>query len=159
MNVFHGSDRIIKVPKLLEPNHALDFGKGFYTTLNETQADGFARKVRDRLHADKAIVNVYDVDLEKMKNNLNGIWFDGVSDEWLDYVNDNRNGIQTTECDFTYGPVANDDVFRTFALYQTGVLTKAETMARLKVKQLYNQLTFKSEQSLNYITFLASYSV
>lgn len=159
MIVFHGSDQIIDVPIILEPNHALDFGRGFYTTLNEVQADGFARKVRDRLHASKAIVNVYEASLERMKRELNGLWFDGVCDEWLDYVSDNRNGIPTAECDFAYGPVANDDVFRTFALYQTGVLTKEETMSRLKVKELYNQLTFKSEQSLKYINYVASYSV
>ncbi|MBP5612665.1 MAG: DUF3990 domain-containing protein, partial [Bacteroidales bacterium] len=75
------------------------------------------------------------------------------------YVNDNRNGIPTRVCDFAYGPVANDDVFRTFAAYQTGVLTKEETLARLKVKKLYNQLTFKSEQSLTFIHFITAYQI
>ena len=77
----------------------------------------------------------------------------------MDYVNDNRNGIPTRVCDFAYGPVANDDVFRTFAAYQTGVLTKEETLARLKVKKLYNQLTFKSEQSLTFIHFITAYQI
>ena len=146
-------------PILLEPSHALDFGKGFYTTLNEVQADGFARKVQDRLHSPDAIVSVYEVDIEKMKSSLKGLWYDEVCEEWLDYVSDNRNGIATAEYDFAYGPVANDDVFRTFAAYQAGVLTKEETMARLKVKKLYNQLTFKSEPSLAHIHFITAYSL
>lgn len=143
----------------MEPNRALDFAKGFYTTLNEQQAEGFARKVKDRLHSMDAVVNLYEVDMEKMKTELNGRWFDEADEAWLDYVSDNRNGIPTAECDFAFGPVANDDVFRTFAAYQAGILTKEETLARLKVKNLYNQLTFKSERALSYIKFLTSYSL
>lgn len=159
MIVYHGSDRIIESPQILEPNRALDFGRGFYTTLNEMQADGFAHKVQDRFHSAEAVVNVYEVDLEKMRAELQSIWFNSPSEEWLDYVSNNRNGITTKACDFAYGPVANDDVFRTFAAYQAGVLTKEETIARLKVKQLYNQLTFKTDKSLEYLHFLTSYTV
>lgn len=159
MIVYHGSDKRIEIPKILEPNRALDFGKGFYTTLNEVQANGFARKVRDRLHSSNAFVNVYEVDIELMKKQLEGEWFEAADEAWLDYVNDNRNGIPTRVCDFAYGPVENDDVFRTFAAYQTGVLTKEETLARLKVKKLYNQLTFKSEQSLTFIHFITAYHI
>ena len=150
MKVFHGSDRKILAPIILEPNRALDFGKGFYTTLNENQANDFARKVKDRLHSTEAIINVYEVDIERMKTELINVWFDSPDEAWLDYVSANRNGIATTQCDFVFGPVANDDVYRTFAAYQAGVLTKEETISRLKIKQLYNQLTFKSDASLDY---------
>lgn len=159
MIVYHGSDREIATPKILEPNHALDFGRGFYTTLNEVQAEGFARKVQDRLHSKDAIVSVYEVDVDKMRSESKGLWYNEVCNEWLDYVSNNRNGIPTAEYDFAFGPVANDDVFRTFAAYQAGILTKTETMARLKVKQLYNQLTFKSERSLTYIHFVTAYTI
>ena len=159
MIVYHGSDRKIEHPRIMEPNRALDFGKGFYTTLNEMQANGFALKVKDRFHSEDAVVSVYEVYLEQMKAELNGMWFDEPDEAWLDYVSANRNGVPTTACDFVYGPVANDDVFRAFAAYQAGVLTKEETLARLKVKQLYNQLTFKSEKSLKYIKFLTAYSL
>lgn len=159
MIVYHGNDRRIEVPIILEPNRALDFGKGFYTTLNEVQADSFAHKVQDRLHSSEAIVNVYEVDVEKMKTDLSNVWFDFPGEAWLDFVSDNCNGIATKVCDFAYGPVANDDVFRTFAAYQAGVLTKEETLARLKVKQLYNQLTFKTDKALTYLHFVTAYTV
>lgn len=159
MVIYHGSDRRIEAPRILEPNRALDFGKGFYTTLNEVQADGFAHKVQDRQHSEMAIVNVYDVDIEKMKAELSNVWFDAPDEAWLAYVSNNRNGIATKECDFVYGPVANDDVFRTFAAYQAGVLTKEEALARLKVKQLYNQLTFKTSKALAYLHFVTAYTV
>lgn len=159
MIVYHGSDKQIEVPRILEPNRALDFGKGFYTTLNEVQADSFAHKVQDRQHSENAIVNVYEVDIEKMNAELSNVWFEAPDEAWLDYVSDNRNGITTKVCDFAYGPVANDDVFRTFAAYQAGILTKTETLARLKVKELYNQLTFKTDTALKYLHFITAYTV
>jgi hypothetical protein len=159
MIIYHGSDRRIEAPKILEPNRALDFGKGFYTTLNEAQAGGFANKVKDRLHSTEGVVNVYEVDIEQMKSDLQYVWFDAPDKTWLDYVSDNRNGIATPKHDFAFGPVANDDVFRTFAAYQAGVLSKEETLARLKVKKLYNQLTFKSEKALSYIHYITDYKI
>ena len=143
----------------MEPNRALDFGNGFYTTLNETQAEGFARKVKDRLHSQDAVINVYDVDIDQMKAELTGRWFDAPEERWLDYVSENRNGISAAEYDYVFGPVANDDVFRTFAAYQAGVLSKEETLTRLKVKQLYNQLTFKSDLSLSFLHYVTFYSL
>lgn len=159
MIVYHGSDRKIESPQILKPNRALDFGRGFYTTLNEKQAEGFARKVQDRLHSAEAVVSVYEVDLEKMRTELDCAWFDSPDADWLNFVSNNRNGLTTMLSDFAYGPVANDDVFRTFAAYQAGVLSKEETIARLKVKQLYNQLTFKTDKSLAYLHFVKAYIV
>lgn len=159
MIVYHGSDRRIDIPQILKPNRALDFGMGFYTTLNETQADNFARKVQDRLHSDNAIVNIYEVNLETMKVELKHLWFQEADEKWLDYVSDNRNGMATESYDFVFGPVANDDVFRTFAAYQAGVLSKTETIARLKLKQLYNQLTFKTDIALKYLHYITDYTL
>lgn len=33
------------MPRLIEGDHTLDFGRGFYTTTNLEQAKGFAQKV------------------------------------------------------------------------------------------------------------------
>lgn len=159
MKVFHGSSQQIETPLIIEPNRALDFGPGFYTTLNEAQASEFAKKVMDRLHSSQGFVNVYEVDIKSMRDNLNYLWFDEPNGEWLDYVSNNRNGIATETVDFSFGPVANDDVYRTFAAYQAGILTREETIARLKIKPLYDQLTFKSEASLKYIHFTKAYTI
>lgn len=43
--LYHGSNQIVEKPVLIVQNHTLDFGYGFYTTLNETQAQNFAQKV------------------------------------------------------------------------------------------------------------------
>lgn len=38
MILYHGSNTIVEKPKLVEQNRFLDFGYGFYTTTNESQA-------------------------------------------------------------------------------------------------------------------------
>lgn len=37
LRLYHGSNQIVEKPVLIVQNHTLDFGYGFYTTLNETQ--------------------------------------------------------------------------------------------------------------------------
>ena len=41
MVVYHGSNVVVKEPKILKPNRELDFGNGFYTTTNLDQAIAF----------------------------------------------------------------------------------------------------------------------
>jgi len=38
MIVYHGSDIVVKQPKILQSERMLDFGEGFYTTTNKEQA-------------------------------------------------------------------------------------------------------------------------
>ncbi len=62
IHLYHGSNVIVDKPVLLAQNHTLDFGSGFYTTTNESQARSFSEKVRLRRKSSKAIVNVYSLD-------------------------------------------------------------------------------------------------
>ena len=58
---------------------------------------------------------------------------------FLDFVSENRSGNYDGESyDVVYGPVANDDVYTTFTLYQAGVLTKEQTIETLNIKKLYD---------------------
>ena len=80
--------------------------------------------------------------------------FDEPGEAWLDFVSDNRSGKYEGEAyDFIFGPVANDDVYRTFTLYTAGVLTKEQTLEQLKIKKLYNQLVLTTEKALSYLRF------
>ena len=83
--------------------------------------------------------------------------FDGVCDAWLDFVCDNCDGAYSGPTyDFVFGPVANDDVYRTLYLYRAGEIDREETFKRLKVKTLYNQLVFASPLALSFIRFKRS---
>ena len=157
MIIYHGSDTEVINPEIRISNRALDFGFGFYTTTNHNQAYSSAVKIRERNNGGQAIISSYTCELDKMRKELNILWFDTPSEEWLDYVSNNRNGlIKNDNYDCIYGPVANDTIFKTFIAYQNGTLTKEETIQRLKIRPLYNQLVFKTEKSLKYISFLTS---
>lgn len=160
MLIYHGSDIVVDKPEIRKSNRALDFGAGFYTTTNINQARSFAEKVAERNHSLKGIISVFEVDLEKLRKTLNGLWFDSADEEWLDFVSANRNQLATnSNYDYIYGPVANDTIFRTFIAYQNGILTKAETIERLKIRPLYNQLVFCTAKSLEHLNFKNSEEV
>ncbi len=80
--------------------------------------------------------------------------FDSANEEWLDFVSENRSGTyKGKQYDLILGPVANDDVYTTFTLYTSGILTKEQAVEALKIKKLYNQLVFATEKALQYIEF------
>ena len=67
----------------------------------------------------------------------------------MDFVHANRT-IQNYNHDFDIvtGPVANDNVYLSFNLYESGIITKRELIRRLKTYKLVDQLLFHTEQSL-----------
>lgn len=81
-------------------------------------------------------------------------------EEWLDFAYANRGGnYQGEQFDMVFGPVANDTIYRTFIAYEEGILTKEETIARLKVKKLYNQMTFAIEEALAQLCYIGQLDI
>ena len=154
MIVYHASNMVVEHPALISQNHFLDFGSGFYTTLNRTQACDFAKKVAMRRRSGMPMVNAYSVEEEQMKNSCSFLRFDEPDSEWLEFVCANRTNSYTgRKYDLIYGPVANDDVYTTVAAYLNGTFTKEITLAALKIRKLFNQLVFASELSLSFLNF------
>ena len=157
MTIYHGSNVEVREPKLLTPNREVDFGAGFYTTTNVDQAIAFAQRVTKNRGIGAATVSVYEIDEGTAFPLCEVVMFDGVCDAWLDFVCDNREGAYSGPAyDFAFGPVANDDVYRTLYLYRAGEIDREETFKRLKVKTLYNQLVFASPLALSFIRFRRS---
>ena len=153
MIIYHGSNVTVEEPKILTPNRYLDFGAGFYTTTNYDQALNFAGKVTMRKKCGHSTVNIYELD-EDIFDKVNALNFESADEAWLDFVSDNRSGIdRTAGYDLICGPVANDDVYQTFILYSTGVYTKEQTIEALKIKKLYNQYVFTTDRALSFLTF------
>lgn len=154
MILYHGSNLTVDKPTLVPQNRFLDFGFGFYTTTNQQQALGFADKVTKRRRTGVPAVSVYELDEAFAFSSCSVLRFDAPDEIWLDFVSENRAGTYAgPSYDFVYGPVANDDVYTTFALYAAGVLTKEQTLDALKVKKLYNQLVLTTEKALSFLTF------
>lgn len=155
MILYHGSNVEVREPKILKPNRELDFGNGFYTTTNHDQAIEFAKRVTANRGVGAATVTEYSIDESVAFPLCSVVKFDGVCDAWLDFVCDNRDGAYAgPQYDFAFGPVANDDVYRTLYLYRAGEIDREETFERLKVKTLYNQLVFATPLALSFIRFV-----
>ena len=155
MELYHGSDVIVEKPILIPQQRTLDFGAGFYTTTNKEQAEVFAQKVGDRRESKKCYINVYDVaDFSILKNELNFLEFNKPNEKWLDFIIENRAGKYKDEVyDIIYGAVANDTIYRVLTVYEEGIIPKNECIRQLKVRRLYNQMTFATEKALKYLKF------
>ena len=154
MLIYHGSNVSVEKPLLVPQTRFLDFGNGFYTTENKTQALSFADKVYRRRKEGAPIVSVYEVDEAAIFSVCSVLRFDAPDEDWLDFVYEHRTGLYNGNAyELIFGAVANDDVYETFTLYATGALDKEDTLKRLRVKKLYNQLVFASERALSFLKF------
>lgn len=154
MILYHGSNVIIETPKLVQQTRALDFGCGFYTTTNMAQAEAFAKRVTAIRKTGEPYLSIYDMDEKTAFLECSLLRFDGPNEAWLGYVADCRKGIQnSTDYDFVYGPIVDDDMKLTINLYLSGVYSTKEAIARLKIKNTYHQLIFKTEKALSLIHF------
>lgn len=157
MKIYHGSLDKVVVPEIRKPNRTLDYGKGFYTTTNYEQAVNWVlRHKNDKERPTVGYVNVYEVDLDYIRKS-NTLWFDAPTEEWVDFVYKNRNDRWFVHnYDFVYGPVANDRVYASFALYESGLLNKQELIRELKTYTLVDQLLFHSPNSLEILKYQSS---
>jgi hypothetical protein len=154
MTLYHGSTEIVENPKIIIGDKFLDFGYGFYTTTSKEQALRWAKIKKNRTKSENSYLNIYEIDDAVLSNKSFSILrFDDPSREWLEFVIANRRGSIAHDYDFVSGPVANDTLYRTFTLYESDVLTLTETINRLKVHELFDQLSFHSEIVLEYLKF------
>jgi len=159
MILYHGSNMVVEKPRLIEQNRFLDFGYGFYTTTNKVQAENFAKKVEAR-RGGTPTVNVYEID-DNIGSELLKIKRFNVPDEgWLDFVSAHRNGTYDGEqYDLIIGAVANDDVYRTLQVYSAGLLTKEQALEALKIKKLFDQYVFATNEAISLLKFVKSEEV
>lgn len=155
MKIYHGSIEKVEKPEIRIAQHrTLDYGYGFYTTTSYAQSKDWVKRRMDNLKVSKGFVNVYEFDEDAIKN-LNCLIFDAPTEDWVDFVMNNRT-IKGFEHDYdiVYGPVANDRVYASFALYEGGLIDKKTLIAELKTYKLIDQYLFHTEKALQYIHFI-----
>ena len=159
MQLYHGSIEVIEHPKILDQQRLLDFGKGFYTTTNIEQAERWAAIKQKRLvKTTKAFVTTFELDELLLKSDTLSLKiFKQADEEWLDFIIHNRSIDSAADYDIVIGPVANDTLYQTLTLYEVGILTKKETIARLKVHPLFDQVSFHNQKALEHLKFLNAY--
>ena len=86
--------------------------------------------------------------------------FSAPDEEWLNFVSAHRNGTYNGEkYDLIIGAVANDDVYRTLQVYSAGLLTKEQALEMLKIKKLFNQYVFATQEALQFLKFIEAREV
>jgi hypothetical protein len=157
MILYHGSTVPVDAPKILPNQRLLDFGQGFYTTTNQQQAIRWAQRVSVRRKEPGQFLSIYEFDLEQAEKDLKILHFETPDVHWLDFVCGCRMGKPPVkDYDMVFGPVADDTVYATVQLYELGVLDEAETLKRLKVQQLFDQILFHTQRALSYCKFQKS---
>jgi hypothetical protein len=155
MKLYHGSNVIVQTPEIRIANRFLDFGYGFYTTTNKEQAIDFAENIAKRNPSYTPFVSIYEFDKDAVFPTQKVLKFDRPDGDWLDFVAANRSGVyQGQEYGIIFGPVADDDVYLTLTLYMSGEFTKEYALERLKIKELYNQMVFMTDASLEHLQFI-----
>jgi hypothetical protein len=161
MELYHGSSVVVEKPILLPGQRTLDFGNGFYTTTNKKQAEVFARKVGDRMETEKSYISVYEAaGCATLKKELSVLEFHEANEEWLDFVFENRADKYGGEIfDIVSGPVANDTIYRVLSVYESGIIGKDECIRQLKVRKLYNQMTFATEKAISCLRYTGCFEL
>lgn len=153
MILYHGSNVVVKEPKLLKPARRLDFGNGFYLTSNYDQAARWSQLSVRRRGAGSAYVSVFSFS-ESELDALHVLKFVGANAEWLTYISDNRfKGKLADEWDIVIGPVANDTTMPTLRLFFANVLTVKQTIENLMPQNLKDQYAFKTQTAIDLLEF------
>jgi hypothetical protein len=161
MKVYHGSSTVIKTPEILDSQRLLDFGMGFYTTSSKVQAENWAVIKQKRLGKNaSAVVTVYEVNEDIFISAKYAVKiFSKANEEWLDFIVANRREYIQHPFDIVKGVVANDTLYSTLSLFEAGVLTKAETITRLKTHKLFDQISFHNHKVISELNYIENYSV
>lgn len=158
MIVYHGTTMMIPKPDITYSKKYLDFGKGFYVTTYQEQAEKWALRKSLR-QGKRAVVNVYEMS-EKM-NDFKVLSFEEENEKWLDFVCACRKGETIyQDYDIIIGNVADDDVFKTVDMYFRGLWDKKKALKELRYYKMNNQICFGSQGALNeLLIYKKSYNV
>lgn len=159
IRLYHGSTVAVRKPSLRPGRPNADFGKGFYTTSNLEQAVRWAHIKQEREEAERAVVSIYEFDESLLENpDLIIRQFTGADEPWLYFVTDCRKS-RPHEFDLVQGPVANDKVFTTVNLFESGVLSAEAAILQLKAYKTYDQLSFHTARVIKTLNFVESIEV
>lgn len=155
MILYHGSTELVDTPEIRTGNIFLDFGFGFYTTTSYNQAERWAKIKMRRNSADKGYVSVYEFDFDNASKEIDVITFKAADEKWLEFVVDNRNGrLSNNTVDLITGPVADDNIYETIRLFETGAYDAEYTVRKLKTEVLHDQWAFRTDKVLGYLKFV-----
>lgn len=163
MILYHGSNIVIDSINLAMCRPYKDFGKGFYLTDIEEQAEKMAIRV-SRIYGGSPIVNVFEIqDNFKEIPNINIKDFGlQTTEEWAKFVMNNRDrafsDIENDLCnkdnkyDIVIGPVADDNMALLFRQYENEVIDFETLLKGMIYKKTSSQYSFHTEKSIKLLS-------
>lgn len=148
--LYHGSNVEVQKSKILTNGFYKDFGYGFYCTHIQKQAERWALTKKGN-----HIVNRYTY---KESETLQILKFSEMTEEWLDFVVNCRNG-KSHIYDVVEGPMADDTIWDYIEDFIAGNITREAFWVLVKFKYPTHQIVFCTEDALKALEFEGSYSV
>lgn len=147
--LFHGSNQIVEKLILEERGFTKDFGYGFYLTEISSQAVKWAKTKARR--GGRPFLNVYRLD-EGVYHELKVLRFPEMTDEWLDFIVDCRNG-KSHDYDIIEGPMANDEIYNYITEFLSGTISREDFWILIRFRYPTHQLVICKEAALQYLSF------
>ena len=104
---------------------------------------------------DRPIVSIYTV---RMNTRLNILEFKEMTDAWLDFIIDCRNGT-AHYYDIVIGAMANDQIYNYIADYVDGIITRDQFWSLARFKYPTHQINFCSNEALKCLEFVSAEEV
>ena len=143
MKLYHTSTVEIRHPDLRRGRKNADFGQGFYLTPDREFASRWARE--------NAVVNEYELDEEGLS-----IRRFRREEDWFRCIYLNRRRQDCLSADLIIGPIANDTIFETLGIIDSGFLSPGNAMKLLLIGPEYTQVAVKSEKALAQLRWIRS---
>ena len=152
MKLYHGSNIEIEKIDLYKSKPSKDFGRGFYLSDNQNQAEELAR-FRALTVGGNPVITIFEFDESLLENgDLKYLKFEHYSEEWANFVFENRKNAFTFDnnYDVIYGPIANDRVGFQIQKLEDGSIDMKEFLNRIKYfKGVTYQYFFGTELAIS----------
>lgn len=147
MILYHASKEVVSFPEIRKAKYTKDFSWGFYCTKNLEQAVRWANRGEGN-----PVVNRYQYVPD---NKLRVLKFDGMTDEWLDFIAKCRSG-EIHSYDIVEGPMANDTVWNYVNDYMAGRITRRQFWVLAEFRHPTHQISFHTLSALECLIFEGS---
>lgn len=156
MILYHGSDVVVNNPEIIKANRTLDFGNGFYATTSKEQACKWASIKKNREQSENGILNIYEINDKILEEEtLKVLRFTGATEEWLNFVINNRMKLNYKhDFDIVQGPVADDRVYACLNAFENRFMDVDAAIRELRTYKLADQISFHSEQVIKLLKFI-----
>jgi len=158
MRLYHGSNIEIDSIDLSKCKPFKDFGKGFYLTEIELQAEQMAHRTALIFRGDPKLTT-FEFDMQRATEDatLKMKCFNEPNKEWALFIMNNRSrtsGCNGHDYDIVIGPVADDTIATLFRNFDDGIIDLDMLVNGLKYKKISSQYLFHTTKSLKYLVKL-----